>query len=388
MKTSYLSVILLALLACNTTPKKQAGQKDREKQEEKMIATVTREKFGTLPDGKDVSRYTLTNANGIKMKVMTYGGIITSFETPDREGKQGDIVLGFDSLEGYLQEVPYFGAIIGRYGNRIADGKFTLDNTEYTLAQNDGSNHLHGGKKGFDKVLWKASEEKAENGVALKLQYKSRDTEEGYPGNLDVTVTYTLTNDDELRVNYKATTDKKTVLNLTQHSYFNLAPESKTILDQELQLNADAFLPVNKTLIPTGELKKVKGTPFDFTAARPIGKDIEKENEQLNFGKGYDHCWVLNGENGEMKQAASLYDPQSGRLMEVYTTEPGIQFYSGNFLDGSLVGKKGKKYDFRSGLCLETQHYPDAPNQPEFPSTILNPGEEYNTTTVFKFSVK
>lgn len=388
MKTYYLTAVLFALLACNTKQKKQEEQKEPATGEKEVRTSLTREKFGTLPDGKEVERYTLTNANGIEMKVMTYGGIITSLKTPDKEGKTGDIVLGFDTLEDYLQKVPYFGAIIGRYGNRIANGKFTLDDTEYTLAQNDGKNHLHGGNKGFDKVLWKASEAKVDNGTALKLRYKSKDMEEGYPGNLDVTVTYTLTNNDELKVNYRATTDKKTVVNLTQHSYFNLAPDSENILSQELQLNADAFLPVSKTLIPTGELKKVGGTPFDFRQSKTVGKDIEQQDEQLGYGNGYDHCWVLNGENGSMKKAASLYDPSSGRVMEVLTTEPGIQFYSGNFLDGSLTGKGNKKYGFRSGLCLETQHYPDAPNQPDFPTTVLNPGEEYNTTTIFKFSVK
>lgn len=389
MKTHYLAVVCFAVLACNTKQKKQAEPQENKVVEKEQPATsVTSEKFGTLPDGREVERFTLTNANGLQMKVITYGGIITSLTTPDRDGNQGDIVLGFDTLEGYLQEVPYFGALIGRYGNRIANGKFTLDGKEYSLAKNDGPNHLHGGDKGFDKVLWTASEEKTDNGAALKLQYRSKDMEEGYPGNLDVTVVYTLTNDDELKVDYKAATDKKTVLNLTQHSYFNLSPESETILGHELELNADAFLPVNKTLIPTGEIKDVEGTPFDFRQSKTVGKDIEQKNTQLEYGKGYDHCWVLNGENGEMKHAATLHDPKSGRVMEVLTTEPAIQFYSGNFLDGSLAGKENKNYVHRSGLCLETQHYPDSPNQPDFPSTVLEPGDEYSTTTIFKFTVK
>ncbi len=389
MKTHYLAVVCFAVLACNTKQKKQAEPQENKVVEKEQPATsVTSEKFGTLPDGREVERFTLTNANGLQMKVITYGGIITSLTTPDRDGNQGDIILGFDTLEGYLQEVPYFGALIGRYGNRIANGKFTLDGKEYSLAKNDGPNHLHGGDKGFDKVLWTASEEKTDNGVALKLQYRSKDMEEGYPGNLDVTVVYTLTNDDELKVDYKAATDKKTVLNFTQHSYFNLSPESETILGHELELNADAFLPVNKTLIPTGEIKDVEGTPFDFRQSKTVGKDIEQKNTQLEYGKGYDHCWVLNGENGEMKHAATLHDPKSGRVMEVLTTEPAIQFYSGNFLDGSLTGKENKNYVHRSGLCLETQHYPNSPNEPDFPSTVLEPGEEYSTTTIFKFTVK
>lgn len=389
MKTHYLIVLLLVFAACNTKPKKQDTPKEAQPAEKEMKAvSVTKEPFGTLPDGEEVERYTLTNANGLEMKVMTYGGIITSLQTPDKDGKKGDIVLGFDTLEGYLQDVPYFGALIGRYGNRIANGKFELDGKEYTLAKNDGPNHLHGGKKGFDKVLWTASETRSEDGPALKLQYHSKDMEEGYPGNLDVTVVYTLTDNDELRVDYSASTDKKTVLNLTQHTYFNLSPESETILDEELKLNADTFLPVNTTLIPTGKPEKVEGTPFDFRQPKTIGKDIGAKNKQLEFGKGYDHCWILNGKDREMKPAATLYDPNSGRVMEITTTEPAIQFYSGNFLDGSLVGKSDKKYVFRSGLCLETQHYPDAPNQPGFPSTVLNPGEEYHTTTIFKFTVK
>ncbi|RAV29288.1 aldose epimerase family protein [Sinomicrobium soli] len=390
MKTYYLSLAMLALVACNQKAKKQDDTTvPADTVTVAMKASVSKEKFGTLPDGKEVDRYTLTNANGISMKVMTYGGIITSLQTPDKNGEQGDIVLGFDSLEGYLQKgVPYFGAVIGRYGNRIAKGKFELDGKTYTLATNDGPNHLHGGKKGFDKVVWTASEKKTDHGVALQLEYLSKDMEEGYPGNLKATVTYTLTDDNELQVDYQATTDKKTVVNLTQHSYFNLAPGTATILDHEVTLHADAFLPVSNTLIPTGELRPVEGTPFDFRKGKKVGQDIGQEDQQLEYGGGFDHCWVLNGAGEGLEKAASLYDASTGRLMEVFTTEPAIQFYSGNFLDGSLTGKNGEKYVHRSGLCLETEHYPDAPNQPDFPSTVLNPGEEYHTTTVFRFSVK
>jgi len=358
------------------------------KPEKKASASIESTPFGTLPDGDQVTLYTLKNTNDVTMKVMTYGGVVTSLEVPDKEGKLGDVVLGYDNLEGYLKSSPFFGALIGRFGNRIAKGKFTLDSVEYTLATNNGANHLHGGVKGFDKVNWTAKPVDVENGVALQLTYNSKDMEEGYPGNLTAKVLYTLTNNNEWKVDYEATTDKKTVVNLTQHTYFNLSALKEDILNQELVLNADRFLPVDSTLIPTGELRPVVGTPFDFNKAKPIGREISADNQQLTYGLGYDHCWVLNESNKPMNFAASLYDPASGRFMEIYTTEPAIQFYSGNFLDGTITGKKNVVYNHRTGLCLETEHYPDAPNQPEFPSVVLSPGEVYKTSTVMKFSAK
>ena len=348
---------------------------------------IQKQAFGKTTDGQAVDLYTLTNASGVEARIMTYGGIVVSLKVPDRNGKLGDVVLGYDNLEGYLKENPYFGALIGRYGNRIAKGKFTLDGRQYTLAQNNGENHLHGGIKGFDKVVWKARELKSKDGVGLRLTYLSRDGEEGYPGNLSVTVIYTLTDKNELKIDYAATTDKKTIANLTHHSYFNLA-ESGDILGHELMLNADRFTPVDKGLIPTGELRSVKGTPMDFTEPTPIGARIEQKDEQLGFGLGYDHNWVLNKKGAELSLAARVFEPTTGRVMEVYTTEPGIQFYSGNFLDGSIKGKGGKTYHKRYGFCLEAQHFPDSPNKPSFPSTVLSPGQKYAQTTIYKFSVK
>jgi aldose 1-epimerase len=353
--------------------------------------------FGHLPDGRQVDVYQFTNANGIELRVINYGGIIVSLKTPNLEGEFDDIVLGFDSLDSYLSETyrnanPYFGAIIGRYGNRIAGGQFSLNGETYSLATNDGSNHLHGGDQGFDKVLWQAEPFESEAGSGLVLRYTSEDGEEGYPGRLETEVTYTLTDNDELRVDYRAVTDKATPVNLTQHSYFNLKGEgSDTILDHRLMINASEFTPVNDTLIPTGEIRAVEGTPFDFTEATPIGERIEQDNEQLAVGGGYDHNFVLDRDNAasdELVLAAKVWEPQSGRLVEVSTTEPGIQFYSGNFLDGSLTGKQGQAYEQRSGFALETQHYPDSPNQEAFPSTILAPGETYRSRTVYRFATQ
>jgi aldose 1-epimerase len=312
-----------------------------------------------------------------------------SLEAPDRDGKLADVVLGFDSLDGYLGKPPYFGAIIGRYGNRIGAGKFTLDGQQYTLAGNDHGNSLHGGLKGFDKVLWTATPKSTPEGQALLLHYVSKDGEEGYPGNLAVTVTYTLTDKNELKIHYSATTDKATVLNLTNHSYFNLAGAgSGDILKHELTLHADRFTPVDKGLIPTGKLEPVAGTPFDFTKATAIGARVNDDHEQLKLGLGYDHNWVLTRSGKGLATAAEVYEPSSGRALEVLTTEPGVQFYCGNFLDGTNVGKGGKAYQHRWGFCLETQHFPDSPNKPEFPSTRLAPGEKYDTTTVYKFSAR
>jgi len=344
--------------------------------------------FGETSDGQQVRLYTLRNVNGLSAEIMTYGAIVVTLKTPDRKGKMDDIVLGYDNLADYVKNSPYFGAIVGRYGNRIGQGKFTLDGVEYKLAVNNGENHLHGGLKGFDKVVWSDEPVWKANAVGVKLSYVSKDGEEGYPGNLNATVTYLLTNANELRIEYQATTDKATPVNLTHHGYFNLTGAQRDILDHALALNADKFTPVDKGLIPTGELVAVKGTPMDFTRPTPIGARIGNEFEQLKFGGGYDHNWVLNKGGRGMITAARLYEPTTGRLMEVRTTEPGIQFYSGNFLDGTITGKGVVVYKHRWGLCLETQHYPDSPNKPNFPSTILRPGEKYETTTIYRFSTK
>jgi aldose 1-epimerase len=350
--------------------------------------SIKKEPFGMV-NGQPVDLYTLTNENGLVAKITNYGGTVTSLIVPDRNGKLGDVVLGYDDVNSYVKDNHYFGAIIGRYANRIAKGKFTLDGKEYSLAINNGENALHGGKKGFDKVIWNAKEIQTKEGVGLEFTYLNPDGEEGYPGNLSVKVDYVLTNRNELKIDYFATTDKKTVINLTHHSYFNLAGGG-TILEHELMLNADEFTPTDKGSIPTGELRGVKGTPFDFTKPTAIGSRINlNDDEQLGFGSGYDHNWVLNkSRNGGLTLAATLYDHKSGRLMKVFTTEPGIQFYAGNFLDGILAGKRGQVYPYRSGLCLEAQHYPDSPNKPNFPSVVLNPKEEYRQTTVYKFSTK
>ena len=349
--------------------------------------SVKTEPFGKTTDGQQVDIVTLTNGKGLTARIMTYGGIIVSFEAPDRNGKPGDIVLGFDNLDGYLKGNPYFGAIIGRYGNRIGGAKFTLDGKEYKLAKNEGENILHGGAGGFDKVVWKI--EKAEvkgNKAELKLSYTSKDGEEGFPGNLKCLVTYALTSDNKLEMKYEATTDKPTVVNMTNHAYWNLAGAgSGDVLGHELTINADKYTPVDKGLIPTGELKDVKDTPLDFTKPMTIGARIK----QIDIG-GYDHNFALNGKAGKMKFAAKVYEPTSGRVMEIQTTEPGIQFYSSIGLNGSLKGKDGKAYIKYGALCLETQHYPDSPNKPMFPSTVLRPGEKekYETTTIHTFSTK
>ena len=341
--------------------------------------------FGKTYDGQTVSLYTLTNANGTTVKITNYGGIVTEFWVPDRNGTLGDIVLGFDTLEGYLAGHPYFGAIVGRYGNRIAQGTFTLDGKVYTLAVNNGPNHLHGGRVGFDKVVWAAAPIPSSDGVSLRLCHQSKDGHEGYPGTLDVTVVYTLTNADELRIDYTAVTDKPTVCNLTHHGYFNLAGQGTgDILTHALMLNADRFTPVNSDLIPTGQPRAVKDTPLDFTAPAAIGARIDSDDEQLRFGGGYDHNWVLNKKGSELSLAAVVCEPVVGRRMEVWTNEPGVQFYTGNFLDGTLIGKGGKVYQRRYGFCLETQHFPDSPNRPDFPTTTLRPGQTYKTTTIYK----
>lgn len=354
---------------------------------QKML--IEKEPFGRMPDHQEVALYTLTNSNGMKVKVITYGGIVVSIEVPDRNGKMDDIVLGYGNINDYINNnSPYFGAIIGRYANRIAEGKFALESKAYILAVNNGVNHLHGGMKGFDKVIWSAESFQNDTEVGLKLHYLSKDMEEGYPGNLSVKVIYKLNDKNELSIEYNAVTDKATPVNLTNHTYFNLAGEGNgTILNHELMINADFYTPVDDTLIPTGKIETVKGTPFDFTTPKPIGRDIGQQNQQLLFGGGYDHNFVLNKAEG-MKLAATIYEPTTGRFMEVLTEEPGIQFYGGNLLDGRLIGKSGKPYIYRGGFCLETQHYPDSPNQPNFPITNLRPGEKYSTTTVYKFSIQ
>ena len=342
--------------------------------------------FGTTDENQPVELYTLTNSRGSRVSITNYGGIVTSLWVPDRDGDLGDIVLGYDNLGQYLEGSPYFGAIVGRYGNRIANGRFTLDGVEYSLAVNNGPNHLHGGIKGFDKVVWNAQPYVEPDEVGLRLDYTSPDGEEGYPGNLAVTVVYALTNRDELRVEYVAKTDRATVVNLTHHGYFNLAGHaSGDILGHELIIAADRFTPVDEGLIPIGELRDVAGTPMDFRAPFAIGERIDADDEQIRVGGGYDHNWVLNGDAGTLRFAARVSEPTTGRVLEVYTTEPGVQFYAGNFLDGSNVGKGGVPYARRSGFCLETQHYPDSPNRSEFPSSVLRPGERYESTTVYRF---
>ncbi|MBA7597273.1 Aldose 1-epimerase [subsurface metagenome] len=350
---------------------------------------IAKEAFGYTDGEKPVYLYTLKNADGCEARITDYGGIIVSLTVPDRTGRPGDVVLGFSTLDEYLKGHPYFGAIIGRYGNRIAKGRFTLDGVAYALAANNDENHLHGGLKGFDKVVWQSMIIEGKDGQALVLSYLSKDGEEGYPGNLSVKVVYTLTKDSELRIDYTATTDKPTVLNLTSHAYFNLAGEgSGDILGHEMLLNADRFLPVDAGLIPTGELRSVKGTPFDFTRPLAIGARIDHDDEQLRLGGGYDHCLVLNRQGDSLTLAARVHEPTTGRVMEVYTDQPGVQFYTGNFLDGSNVGKRGVAYGHRSGFCLETQHFPDSPNKAHFPSTVLRPGQTYSLHTIYKFSVR
>ncbi len=345
--------------------------------------SIKKMEFGKTDDGQTVDLYVLTNGK-LTVKVITYGAIITEILTPDRDGKIGDVVLGFDDLKSYTAGHPFFGAIAGRVANRIAKGEFTLDGKEYKLAKNNGPNTLHGGLKGFDKVVWKAEEVKSEDGPAVRLTYTSPDGEEGFPGNLTATVTYTVTDKGELKIDYTATTDKKTIVNLTQHSYFNLAgPASGNVLDHELTLAADKYTPGDDTLIPTGELAPVKDTPLDFTTAKPIGKDINKIKADP---VGYDHNFVLRGGDAKVPFAAKVRDPKSGRIMEVFTTEPGVQFYTGNFLDGSNKGKEGAVYKKHQGFCLETQHFPDSIHHENFPSTVLEPGKTYTQTTIYKFS--
>jgi aldose 1-epimerase len=344
---------------------------------------ITQAPFGHLPDGAAVTQFMLTNAHGMVAKIIDFGGIITELHAPDRDGLLADVVLGFDTLEPYCTDSPYFGALIGRYGNRIAKGRFTLDGAQVQLPVNNGNNHLHGGASGFDRVLWTATVD----GASLRLAYRSVDGEMGYPGNLDVTVVYTLNDANELVVRFHAVTDKATPVNLTQHSYFNLAGAGD-ILGHDLTIDADRFVAIDSESIPTGELAPVTGTPFDFRQPRPIGERITQPDQQLHHGSGYDHNFVLNKPEGvALTRAARVSEPASGRVLELWTQEPGVQFYSGNFLDGSLSGK-GRSYGHRSGLCLEPQHFPDSPNQPQFPNVILRPGEVYATESRFRFTTE
>lgn len=355
----------------------------------KAQAMIEKKLYGTLPDNNQVFLYTLKNSSGMKVEISEFGAAVVSLYVPDREGNLADVVLGYDSLSGYVNGSSYFGAIVGRYGNRIAKGKFTMDGKDYQLTVNSGTNHLHGGAKGFDKVSWKGEPIESKTDPALKLTYVSKDGEEGYPGTATVIVTYTLTNDNELRIDYEGSTDKTTILNPTHHSYFNLTGNLKNkILDHELMINAETFTPVDGNLIPTGELRQVENTPFDFRKPQKIGSRINEKDEQLKFGLGYDHNWVLNDYYKGVRLAADLYDPQSGRYMEVLTDQPGLQFYSGNFLDGSAIGKNSIAYAHRTGLCLEAQIFPDSPNKKNFPSAVLKPGEIYRQTTIYKFSTK
>ena len=379
--SSFLPILLLTVTAPDggTGPAGASGK----------TTAVTRAPFGRTPDGQPVESFTLTNARGLEVRAITFGDIIISVRVPDRDGRLGDVVLGHDDVEGYLAKSAYLGALVGRYANRIAGGRFTLDGRTYPLATNNGPNHLHGGVRGFDKHLWKAEPFERPGAAGLVFTRRSPDGEEGYPGNLDVRVTYTLTDRNEVSFEYFATTDKPTVVNLTQHSYFNLAGDGKRdVLGHELTIDADRFTPVDKTLIPTGVLAPVAGTPFDFRKPTAIGLRIGADDEQLRHGGGYDHNFVLNRRREDLTHAARVFEPTTGRTLDIATTEPGVQFYSGNFLDGSIKGKGGRAYGHRYGFCLETQHFPDSPNRPRFPSTVLRPGQQYRSQTVLTFGTR
>lgn len=350
---------------------------------------VTKKPWGKTPDGTAVDLFTLRNARGAEATITTYGGIVVTLLMPDRNGRMGDIVLGYDNLQGYIDKTPYFGCLVGRYGNRIGDAKFTLDGTTYTLAKNDGPNSLHGGAKGFDKVVWSGRSVESKDGAALELTYLSRDGEEGFPGNLKVTAVYTLTNDNELKLDFSATTDKPTVCNLTHHSYFNLRGQGDgDILGHEIMINSARITPIDKTLITTGEYMPVEGTPFDFRKPAAIGARINESDTQLGYGPGYDHNWVIDKPAGQLGIQATVYESTTGRVLEVLSDEPGLQFYSGNFLDGTIKGKGGVVYQKRTGFCLEPQHYPDSPNKPQFPSVVLRPGQLYQNTIIYRFSTR
>ena len=377
-------ISICLFISCSSSDKKQ----DNEEAIQSSFF-INQNYFGILPEGDSVTQYIISNGNGLEVKIIDYGGIITHLKVPDKNGKIEDVVLGYDNLEGYLTATPYFGAIVGRYGNRIANGMFELGGIEYKLAKNNGENHLHGGIKGFDKVVWDAETFLNDNSAGLKLHYLSSDMEEGYPGNLDVTVIYTINKNNEIAIDYQATTDKSTIVNLTQHSYFNLSGNAKSnILDHEVTIAADQLVPVDEGLIPTEDFLPVEGTPFDFRVPEKVGARIENAHEQIELAGGYDHCWILNkSEQDELTWGIKAVEPISGRVLELATTEPGVQFYTGNFLDGSITGKYDVVYNKNHGLCFEPEHYPDSPNRPDFPSVVLNPGEMYKTRTVWRFSV-
>jgi aldose 1-epimerase len=372
-------------LACLT---QACATKETSEVKTEVKSDVKKQAYTKMSDGTQVDLYTLTNANGMQAGIINYGGTVVSLTAPDRNGKYADVVLGMDDLAGYQKATAFFGALIGRYGNRIGHAQFTLDGNTYKLPANDNGNTLHGGPQGFDKRVWTAVPGIGPDGQTLELTYVSKDSEMGFPGNLTAKVVYTLTPKNELKIDYTATTDKPTVVNLTNHSYFNLAGQGEgDVLGHEVMINADRFTPVDAGLIPTGELKPVAGTPFDFTKPTAIGARIEANDEQIKFGKGYDHNWVLNKTGNDLSKAAEVSEPKTGRVMEVWTTEPALQFYTGNFLDGTLTGK-GKTYPRRGAFCMETQHYPDSPNKPAFPTTELKPGATYHTTTLYRFSAK
>jgi aldose 1-epimerase len=380
---AFLIILSILIFSCQNNEKPMSKP-----QSKTSVLSISKKLFGTAPEGA-VDLYTLSNANQMSVEILTFGGIIKAIYCPDKNGKIENVILGFNTLKPYLETHPYFGAIVGRYGNRIANGKFNIDGTEYNLATNNSPNHLHGGLKGFDKVIWQAREFKDNEKIGLELSYLSKDMEEGYPGNLNVKVTYSLNNQNELSIDYEAVTDKKTICNLTNHSYFNLAGEGKgNILNHQLVIHADSITPVNEHLIPTGEPMAVQGTPFDFRSGKKMGEEIDSNNEQIKYGGGFDHNFILKGNSESLPIIAKVSEPESGREMEILTTEPGVQFYTGNFLDGTLIGSGNQPYQKRAGFCLETQHYPDSPNQPNFPSTILEVGETYKTTTVYRFKVK
>lgn len=386
MRGQFIKTIALGLLVTACSPSSQEKTQDMsEAQKAGEGITIRSEAFGQLPDGRKVTRWHLENNSGAGLTIMDLGATILTLKVPDRNGKMDDVVFGFDSAAPYLTDSPYFGSVVGRFANRIAKGQFTLDGKTYTLATNNGPNHLHGGKVGFDKRIWAGEKVDTKEGPGVKFTLVSPDGEEGYPGEVTVSVTYVWTNDNRLIVDYGASSTKSTPFNVSQHSYWNLggAGSAKTVLNHELRIDADRFLPVDSTLIPTGELASVEGTPFDFRKSKPIGRDISVVNEQLKFGGGFDHNWVLNGSG--FRIAATLTDPANGRSMEISTSEPGLQFYSGNFLSGKVTGKDGNAYPYRSAIALETQHFPDSPNQTGFPDAILTPGEKYESRTMFAF---
>ncbi len=386
-KIPLLGCLLLLAISCQPSIEKQ--EKSTNQAKSSMPASIKKELFGQLKNGHSADIYTLTNSKGMIAQITPFGGILVSLLTPNRDGKLEDIVLGYDNLEGYINGTQNFGTTVGRYANRIGKGKFTLEGQDYQLALNHGDHHLHGGNVGFAKKLWKASPIELDDGVAIQLEYLSKDGEENYPGNLTVKVIYKLTNNNEIQIDYEATTDQTTILNLTHHSYFNLNGNGAgNILDHELSIDADKITETDTNMIPTGKLVNISNTPFDFRKATAIGSRINAPHEQLKFGRGYDHNWIINNWDQSLRSVATLYAPATGRMMETLTTEPGIQVYTANWLTPEVIGKKGRPSSSRQAVCLETQHFPDSPNQPSFPSVLLKPGEKYTQQTVYRFSVK